>query len=99
MRFRTCTRLVVLAAFAAPALLSAEAPQAALQVTVTVTRQCQVTTGQRLEVSCTRASGAVIQTGENGRAAQPTPLVTTSPGVTSASVPLSSQTSVVTVQF
>jgi hypothetical protein len=52
-----------------------------------------------MDVTCTRARGGVIQTSQDNRAAQPTPLVTTGPGVTSASVPLSSNTTVVTIQF
>jgi hypothetical protein len=52
-----------------------------------------------MQVTCTRAPGAVVQTSQDGRAAQPTPLVTTGPGVTSASFPLAAETTTVTIQF
>jgi len=98
MRPRTLRVLVVVLALAAPAL-AADSREARLQITVVVTRQCSVTTSATMEVTCARAPGGVIQTSQDGRAAQSTPLVTTGPGVTSASVPLSSNTSVVTIQF
>ena len=98
MRPSTLRVLTLALALATPAL-AADSRQAGLQVSVVVTRQCSVSTSSTMDVTCTRARGGVIQTSQDNRAAQPTPLVTTGPGVTSASVPLSSNTTVVTIQF
>src|SRR5690349_1623689 len=98
MRRNTLRVVAILLALGTPAV-AADSRQAGLQVGVVVTRQCSVTTNGTMAVTCTRAPGAVVQTSQDGRAAQPTPLVTTGPGVTSASVPLSSNTTVVTIQF
>jgi hypothetical protein len=98
MRPSTLSLLIVALALAAPALRAAET-RAGLQVAVVVTRQCTVNTSATMQVTCTRAPSAVVQTSQNGRAAQPTPLVTTGPGVTSASFPLAAETTTVTIQF
>jgi hypothetical protein len=98
MRQRTIPLAAIVLALAAPGL-AADSREARLQVGVVVTRQCSVTTSSTIEVTCTRASDAVIQTSQAGRTTESTPLVTTGPGVTGASVPLSSTTTLVTIQF
>ena len=99
MRPSTISFLVIVFALAASPLRAAEEREAGLQVAVVVTRQCTVSTGSTMQVTCTRAPGAVVQTSQDGRAAQPTPLDTTGPGVTSVSVPLAANTTLVTIQF
>ncbi len=94
--------LLALTALGASTRVGAEPSQASLLVRVVVTRQCTVSTGSTVQVTCTRDPGAAIHAAQDGRASQPVPLVTTSPGVASASVPLvtpETGTTIVTVQF
>jgi len=98
MRQRTLPLAAIVLALAAPGL-AADSREVRLQVGVVVTRQCSVTTSSTIEVTCTRAPGAVIQTSQAGRTTESTLLVTTGPGVTGASVPLPSNTTLVTIQF
>jgi hypothetical protein len=85
--------------------VAANSTHASLRVGVEVTRTCSIAAGRSgtLDVRCTRAGAASVQTSVDGRRPASLPLVTLGPGVKGAVVPLgapdASAAPVVTILF